>query len=314
MPNLILPIASVLVLAGGFFAVRGWLRRRRLVKRYGAEAVGRPKIHWRERLPVALILGGLLCMVMAFTQTHVTRQATHGTVILTMDTSHSMTEDDIAPTRLAAARTAARAFLDELPEGFDVGVVTFAGRPSVLIPPTADRVAVSTALADLPVTKGTVIGDGLNTALDSIADRWDAQGVGPAAVLLLSDGQDTGSDVTPTQAAERAQRMGIPVYTVTLGKSDSDAKGMADPILLAQMADATGGKAFTADTANGLTQVYEEFGSTLSVDLAIPGSATLWVVLAVAMVLAAGFVLLMPSEGHRRRPRSRARPRVAGTR
>ena len=71
------------------------------------------------------------------------------TVILAIDVSRSMKADDVQPTRLDAARGAAQAFLTQVPEKFRVGVVPFASRAVVGVPPTEDRALVETALDTL---------------------------------------------------------------------------------------------------------------------------------------------------------------------
>jgi Ca-activated chloride channel family protein len=311
MLRLLLPAAVgvICVVLAGMVLRRG-IHRHKLVKRFGkAAAVHEPLLRWREDLPVVLILAALLCMAVTFGGTRFSSQRSTGTVVLTMDTSRSMEQTDVLPSRLEAAQVAAKAFLNRLPEGFDVGVVTFSGKPSLLIAPTPNRSDVAQALEKLSVGRGTVIGDGLSSALDAIQHARDGGGGGgPAAVVLLSDGQDTGSEVTPTQAAARAHQMGVPVYTVTLGVSDPAAKGSADSGLLRSIANTTGGRAFTSQTADGLTRVYDELGSTLSYDLKIGGSAKTWVILAVILVLAAGAIMLLPSEPRGRRPAKRRAP------
>ena len=58
-------------------------------------------------------------------------------MILAMDSSGSMTATDVAPDRMTAAREAASSFVDGLPDGFRVGVVSFSNEADVVVP--ADR-------------------------------------------------------------------------------------------------------------------------------------------------------------------------------
>ena len=132
---------------------------------------------WRRRLPVALVVGAIVSLLFAFGQVRIDRQVTAGTVVLAIDVSHSMGSTDVLPNRLAAAQVAAAAFLDRLPAGFRVGLATFSVSSVVPVLPTSDRTRVATALGSLAVDTGTgtVIGDGLSSALDAIqADRGDA--------------------------------------------------------------------------------------------------------------------------------------------
>ena len=271
-------------------------RRRKLRgKRRGSQ--------WRRRLPVALVVGAVVSLLFAFGQVRIDRQVTAGTVVLAIDVSHSMGSTDVQPNRLAAAQVAATAFLERLPAGFHVGLVTFSVSSAVPIAPTSDRSRVAEALGSLTVDTGTgtVIGDGLSAALDTIqADRGD--GERPAAVVLLSDGRDSGSTIPPERAAARAAELGIPVYTVTIGEAPAASSGPsastgvtpgASTDILGDMAELTGAESFTTSTSDQLTEVYHTLGSRLSYELAIDDSAGPFVVAAVIMLLAATGVLLI---------------------
>ena len=179
---------------------------------------------WRRRLPVALVVGAIVSLLFAFGQVRIDRQVTAGTVVLAMDVSHSMGSTDVQPNRLAAAQVAASAFLDRLPAGFRVGLATFSVSSTVVIVPTSDRSRVASALGSLGVDpgSGTVIGDGLSAALDAIQQDRGDETDRPAAVVLLSDGRDSGSTIPPQRAASRAAELGVPVYTVAIGEASPD--------------------------------------------------------------------------------------------
>jgi Ca-activated chloride channel homolog len=297
-PALLILVAGAI--AYGVFmaidAIMGRRRRKLHGKRRGPQ--------WRRRLPVALVAGAIVSLLFAFGQVRIDRQVSAGTVVLALDVSHSMGSTDVQPNRLAAAQVAARAFLDRLPAGFRVGLATFSVSSSVPVFPTSDRSRVATALRALAVDTGTgtVIGDGLSSALDSIqADRDDA-GDRPAAVVLLSDGQDSGSTIPPVEAAARAADLGIPVYTVAIGEATTTSPGPSastgassdpSPDVLGEMAESTGARSFTTSTSDQLTQVYDTLGSRLSSELAIDESAGPFVIAAVVMLLAATGILLI---------------------
>jgi Ca-activated chloride channel family protein len=202
-----------------------------------------------------------------------------------------MNRKDVRPNRLAAAQTAADTFVAQLPDTFKVGLVTFADQPHVAVAPTVDRSRVGAALRDPERGKGTVIGDGLNSSLDAIQAAWDEDGTTSTAVVLLSDGRDTGSSVPPLDAAARAAGMGVPVYTVVLGATTGPDAADAD--LLSQIAEATGATSETAATAAGLNSVYETLGTQLSTQLKISSSAQLFVIIAVVLAMGAAVVVLI---------------------
>jgi Ca-activated chloride channel homolog len=199
-----------------------------------------------------------------------------------------MTEADIEPDRLTAAKDAALAFLQELPEDFHVGLVTFAGDATLAVPPTEDREEVTAAIDAITTSSGTAIGDGVERALEAVEEA-SAGGEAPAALLLLSDGRDTASATTPLAAAGHARDVGVPVYTVVMRQ----AEGGPEVEALAEVAQTSGGDAFTAETAGELTQHFTTIGSELSVALEVPSNATPLVVAAILLGVIAGFLLVL---------------------
>src|SRR5581483_2957647 len=73
---------------------------------------------------------------------------------------------DVRPTRLLAAIDEAERFVNQLPSGFDVGVVSFSTSAQVLTPPIGDRSTVRNALESMRAVGGTAMGDGIERALD----------------------------------------------------------------------------------------------------------------------------------------------------
>ncbi len=284
------------------FVARRVGRRAMLRSRYSAAAVpaglGLP---WRALAPFALVVAAGACLLMAVGQFRLDEAPTQGTVVLAIDVSDSMDATDVEPNRLEAAKDSATSFLSRLPGGFRVAVVTFAGSAQTLAEPGGDRNDAAEAIEGLGFSRGTVIGDGLTTSLDVIEADWQAAGVRPAAVILLSDGADTGSIVPPAEAAARASRLTVPVFTVAIVGDGSD-KG-SDTRLLQQIATSTGGGYETASTAGELSEVYDSLGTRLSTQLAVGGSVVL--LLALAAVLAIGAIVLFLSTGRAMGPRRR---------
>jgi Ca-activated chloride channel family protein len=245
---------------------------------------------WRRRIPAILLVGAVACLALAVAQFRLHREVKDADVMLTMDVSDSMNATDVLPNRLTAAEDAANAFLEQVPAGFRVGLVTFASTVNVAVPPTIARDEVSSALEGLTTSRGTFIGDGLSSALDTIEQDWQQNGGRPSAIVLLSDGQDTGSFHSPTDTADRARSIGVPVYTVVLG--DPNAPRGADAELLQDVAGRTDATSFTAATSSQLTSVYQDLGSHLSVDLAISSGAQVFVIIAIVLAIGAGLALL----------------------
>jgi Ca-activated chloride channel family protein len=208
---------------------------------------------WRRHLPPAFYLVAVAALVLGLARPSmvVATPREDATVLLTIDVSGSMKATDVAPTRLEAARSAARSFIDQLPEGIRVGIVAFASRPVTLVSPTTDRNDLNAALDGLVAQDGTAMGDALMQVLDIAEDiqagdaaaatpdssAAPAPGATPApsttpapldapanepivAAILLSDGANSVGEAEPLDAAERAATLGVPIYTIALGTPD----------------------------------------------------------------------------------------------
>jgi Ca-activated chloride channel family protein len=207
---------------------------------------------------VACYLLAATVLLLALARPEATAQVPRdrATIMLVMDASKSMLTPDVRPTRLVAARQAADAFLEQLPDRFQVGLITFAGAPRVEALPTTDRQAVRDALARAQVRTGTAVGDAILRALQVSRPRDAVNNERPpTSVLLLTDG-DSRSGVPPLAAAEEARRAEVPVFTVAVASQP--------PAELAQVAQLTGGQSFTAPTSDQLTAVYRDLGTRLT--------------------------------------------------
>ena len=266
-------------------------RRQRLRRRYGGAALGVDLAGAvRKTAPYVLLFGASTCLVLLFAQVRLERGEATATVVLAIDVSDSMLATDVAPDRFTAAKAAATSFLDHVPAGFRVGVVTFAGAAATVVEPSEDRTVVTDTIEGLTASRGTVIGDGLDEALDMVAAARGADADLPAAVVLLSDGADTGSVVAPDDAAARARELAVPVFTVAI-VGDAGKEG-GDTDLLRSIATDTGGALSTAASAGELSQIYDRLGARLTSDLAVGTSATPLLVASVVLTaLAVGMFL-----------------------
>jgi Ca-activated chloride channel homolog len=254
-----------------------------------APGILRRRSKWRKILPILPLLAAVGCLVLAFTGFSFNVQETSPTIVLVMDVSDSMEASDVAPNRLAAAEAAANAFLDQLPPDFRVGLATFAEEARLAVAPTQARSEVVNALGALTTSRGTVIGDGLSVALDTIEEVREG---GDAVAVLLSDGRDTGSAVPPREAAERASELGVPVFTILLGQVTDEGAG-ANLDAMEEIATTSGGESFTAETANELTSRFENLGSELNVNLDVEPSTKPLVIAAIALAVLAGLMLII---------------------
>jgi Ca-activated chloride channel family protein len=233
---------------------------------------------WRRHLPIAVLVAALTAMLVGVARPHATVSVKReeATVILVIDTSLSMRADDVKPTRLLAARGVARAFVERMPKKFRVGIVGFAGRAYVALPPTDDRSLVPAALASLRPGQAASLGDAVALATQLGRRQRAADGVvPPISILVISDGAQKSGRTQPAAAAQSARSFGIPVYAVVLGTQDgviqvplangyqAQIRVPPDAETLRTVTGITGGELFTATTDARLRDVYEKLGSRL---------------------------------------------------
>jgi Ca-activated chloride channel family protein len=271
----------------------------------GATVSRRASARRAKRIAVVLMAGAVALIAVGFTQFQLLQEAgTAGTVVLALDVSESMSRTDVEPTRLEAAKEAARVFLDRLPPELRVGLVAFAAQTDVVVAPTDSRDEVVAALDELPRGEGTAVGEGLDASVGAVEAELETNQDLAAAVVLLSDGRDcelaasqcppegAASVVPSADAAARAEGLGVQVHTVLLAPAGAAETDAANVAFLERIADTTGGSAFTADTASGLIEVYETLESQISTELAITDFGALFVGAAGVLALAATVAIL----------------------
>jgi len=241
----------------------------------------------RRHLVAMLFLAVAASMILALAGPSRTEKIPreHATVVLTIDTSLSMGADDVDPSRIDAAKAAALAFVDGAPPTLDIGLVSYNGIPVIRVVPTRDRAAVAASIRSLQLGESTATGDAIFASLDAISAAPDAVAPQPdagsngdpaAMIVLLSDGTPTvGRTVDSAVAA--ANEAGIPVSTVSLGTADGEVT-IDDPNFpgnlvtvpvpvdektLSDIAQATGGKFFTAASTGELASVYDNIGTAI---------------------------------------------------
>jgi Ca-activated chloride channel family protein len=235
-------------------------------------------VAWRRHLPAALLLLSLVAITAAFArpEADVRVPREQATVVVVLDTSLSMQATDVEPDRISAAKAAAARFVEELPERFQVGLVSFSGSASVVVPPTQDHALVTSAVRALELGPSTAIGEAVFAALEAVRTAGAAAGATadaeppPARIVLLSDGTNTVGRPVP-EAAEAAREAGVPVSTIAYGTTNGvvQVRGQLIPVpvdtaTLQRLAAATGGTGFTAENAGELSEVYADIGSAVA--------------------------------------------------
>ncbi len=275
-------------------------RRRSRLAGLGHLRVGSPsdgtarRVAIRHRLPAALVLAGLTVLVLALArpQSVISTPRFEGTVILSFDVSGSMAANDVEPTRMEAAKTAAREFVARQPPSILTGVVAFSDSGFSVLVPTAEQPEVLAAIDRLDPERGTSIARGIISSLTAIAvaDRDPAEGYYtnrspdpvqlpdvvppgtnvPAAIVLLSDGENNQRP-DPFEAAQAAAERGIRIFTVGIGTEEGttlDIEGFRvhsrlDEPSLREIADITGGTYYAATEPAELEGIYRSIETRL---------------------------------------------------
>ena len=304
-------------------------RRRRYALRYASlslvkEALGRGP-GWRRHLPPTLFAVGLTLMLVALARpmSVVTLPSDEGTVILTMDVSGSMRADDLKPSRLDAAKAAARSFIAKQPSGVKIGVVSFSDNAFLVQAPTTDKEAVTASINRLTPQRGTAIGSALLTSVDSLFEDASTEGSAPlspnqptptpeptptplpkgvyepAIIVLLTDGESNRGP-RPLDVVDRVAARGIRVYTIGVGSLEGTVlrtggramRVRLDEETLKRVAAATDGAYFNASNENDLRTIYDNLSTHLvfrkqetEITALFTGAAVIFSILAGALSL-----------------------------
>jgi len=284
-PTVLLGLALLPVAILTYLAMQR--RRRREAAAFGNPALlpglmtARPG--WRRHLPAFVLLLALAALILAVArpQRSVAAPQRAATVVLVNDVSGSMRADDIDPSRLTAAVDSAKVLVEETPDNFRIGLVTFADYAQQIVSPTTDRGAVEGALERMSADGGTAMGDGLARGLQTAqAPVPTADGKGtrklPAIIVLLSDGKNTLGANNPLEIAADARKARVPIYAIALGTESGeviqrDPFGFTQRIpvppdkeTLRQIAQTTGGRFFEAVSAEDAEDIYSRIGTRLT--------------------------------------------------
>ncbi len=272
-------------------------RRRRIIAQYRdiglVQSESGQRVGFRRHIPAMFLLAGLSVLLVASArpEKELSLPRIQGTVILAFDVSGSMAATDIQPTRMDAAKNAARAFVDQQPPDVQIGVVAFSDSGFSVQPATNDKDSVLTSIGRLRPERGTSVANGILVSLKAIAAAADegthyysppTQGQAPtpvppgqfqsAAIVLLTDGENN-MQPDPAAAAQVAASQGVRIYTVGLGSPEGTmlhingftVHTQLDEAALQQIAKTTGGTYYNATSAQDLYRIYTNLDPQLVV-------------------------------------------------
>ena len=190
-------------------------------------------------------------------------------VVLVTDASRSMLATDVEPSRMDAARSAAGAFLDGVPDELRVGAVGFSTTPSSVVPPTQDRERVRAHLASLQADGSTATGDALAEALQLLGKTGQDGGRPRQSCCCPTARRPRGA--TPSmwlarrvpQAFRSTRSRSAPSGGTITDSSGNMPPVPPDPETMAEIARTSGGESFDVDDGDQLDAVYERLGSQI---------------------------------------------------
>ncbi|MEG1626412.1 vWA domain-containing protein [Pseudomonas sp.] len=181
-------------------------------------------------------------------------------MMLALDISQSMeTLDytDAAGTRtdrLSVVKDVVRDFVAQRKDD-RIGLIVFGTGAYPQAPLTLDHASLQVLLNEVGIGMAgpnTALGDAIGLAIKLFAKAHEQQKV----LILLTDGNDTSSAITPAHAARLAKVQGIVIHTIGIGDPDASGDAKVDLQVLKDIAEETGGRFFRAEDRNALQQVY----------------------------------------------------------
>jgi Ca-activated chloride channel family protein len=311
-PGMLVLLLAVPLLVTGYLSLarRRAQRSRALAAQGFAPTPAGRGLRRLRHVPFALFLAAFVLLLVAFARPEVSFSLPHqeGTVILAFDVSNSMLATDLKPTRMDAAKVAAKTFVEKQPKSIKIGVVAFSDGGLVTQEPTDVRPDVLAAIDRLTPQGATSLGQGIFTALNAIAGKpinadlsqldSDASNVdigyfSSAAIVLFSDGENTASP-DPMEVAKLASVAGVHVYPIGIGSPNgtvvkvngfSEATAL-DEATLTGIASVTNGTYFNAQDAQSLADISKKIdlkstsdGKKTEVTALVTGISALFLVL-----------------------------------
>ena len=172
---------------------------------------------------------------------------------LSMDSRDWISADGELTTRWDAVKEVMNEFI-QMREGDRMGLVLFASQAYLQAPFTSDLQVVRSLLDESEIGLAgakTVIGNAIGKGIE----LFESDSVKERVMILVTDGADSGSDLSPLQAARMAALDSITIYTIGIGSTSSGAYELDESTLTA-IAGATGGQYFRASDREGLLEIY----------------------------------------------------------
>ncbi len=192
---------------------------------------------WSLGVPLAFVALFFAILAMArpvWREQYQSRTASGIDIMIAFDVSLSMDIDDFVDKgrpvkRIDVAKKVVDEFISRRPDD-RMGLVAFAGRPVSVSPVTLDHQWLRRGLESLKLSysdDGTVQeqGTAIGSALSAAASRLDTRDAKSKIIVLITDGASNSGKISPIEAAQHAQTLGMKIYTVAIGTKDGRVSG-----------------------------------------------------------------------------------------
>jgi Ca-activated chloride channel family protein len=181
-------------------------------------------------------------------------------LMLAIDISQSMETHDYVQAdgtkvdRLTAVKQVVQGFIEQRKDD-RLGLIVFGSGAFTQAPLTLDHASLSLLLDQVGIGMAgpnTAVGDAIGLTIRLLEKTPEKDKL----LILLTDGNDTSSVVTPLHAAKMASEAGIVIHTVGIGDPSASGESKVDLGSLEKIAERTGGRFFRAEDSQALQQVY----------------------------------------------------------
>lgn len=214
-----------------------------------------------------LLIGVYLLIVTAMAKPQyigesLSKEMSQREVLVSVDLSGSMATKDFkdkngtAIDRLEAVKMVLGDFF-KVREGEKIGLILFGNAAFVQAPFTQDLTALEHLLSELQIGMAgpqTALGDSIGLAVKMFQDS----NVTDRMLIVMSDGDDTGSKVPPLTAAKLAKANGVSIFPIAIGDPKNAGEHPIDTETLKEIAKTTGGKFYYAWNTDELSDIYTQ--------------------------------------------------------
>jgi Ca-activated chloride channel family protein len=173
-----------------------------------------------------------------------------------MGTQDFKLADGTEISRLAAVKQVLAEFAEQRQHD-RLGMIVFGDSPYLQTPFTEDHATWLTLLQETEIGmagQSTMFGDAIGLAIK----LFDGSETDNRVLIMLTDGNDTGSKVPPIEAAKVAAHNNVTIYTIAVGNPEAVGEEAVELEVMKSVADITGGNAYQALDRAELEQVYQD--------------------------------------------------------